>query len=159
MILKRPFIYGNSPFSRTMQLRRAWAGRNQHSFSFSLVYLPIKAPTHEQNNLNNTNTTKHIYRVTSPHFKCRSRTRTRIRTVAKGVYRTMSLDVVRHRTIILRYPTITRIAASVWTWQKTAKTSRYWPPDDCDVVQRRTIYPRWSTITLKSPIVGDRRTY
>ena len=33
------------------------------SFSFSLVYLPIKAPTHEQNNLNNTNTTKHIYRV------------------------------------------------------------------------------------------------
>ena len=31
--------------------------------SFSLVYLPIKAPTHEQNNLNNTNTTKHIYRV------------------------------------------------------------------------------------------------
>ena len=34
-----------------------------YSFSFSLVYLPIKAPTHEQNNLNNTNTTKHIYRV------------------------------------------------------------------------------------------------
>ena len=28
-----------------------------------IVYLPIKAPTHEQNNLNNTNTTKHIYRV------------------------------------------------------------------------------------------------
>ena len=36
---------------------------NAYSFSFSLVYLPIKAPTHEQNNLNNTNTTKHIYRV------------------------------------------------------------------------------------------------
>ena len=33
------------------------------NFSFSLVYLPIKAPTHEQNNLKNTNTTKHIYRV------------------------------------------------------------------------------------------------
>ena len=33
------------------------------NYSFSLVYLPIKAPTHEQNNLNNTNTTKHIYRV------------------------------------------------------------------------------------------------
>ena len=38
-------------------------GKNTNSFSFSLVYLPIKAPTHEQNNLNNTNTTKHIYRV------------------------------------------------------------------------------------------------
>ena len=29
----------------------------------SLVYLPIKAHTHEQNNLKNTNTTKHIYGV------------------------------------------------------------------------------------------------
>ena len=29
-------------------------------YSFSLVYLPIKAPTLEQNNSKNTNTTKHI---------------------------------------------------------------------------------------------------
>ena len=29
-------------------------------------------------------------------------------------------------------------------------------PDD--VVQRRTIDPRWSAITIKSPIVGDRKT-
>ena len=28
----------------------------------------------------------------------------------------------------------------------------------CNVVQRRTIFPRWSAITLKSPIVGDRKT-
>ena len=37
-------------------------------------------------------------------------------------------DVVRHRTIIFRYPTWTRIAASFWTWPKTAKTSWDWPP-------------------------------
>ena len=34
-----------------------------YSFSLALVYLPIKAPTHEQNNLKNRNTTKHIYMV------------------------------------------------------------------------------------------------
>ena len=38
--------------------------------------------------------------------------------------RTMSCDVVRHRAIILRYPTLTR---SFWTWPKTAKTSWDWP--------------------------------
>ena len=58
--------------------------------------------------------------------------------------RTMSCeivrDVVRHRTIILGYPTWTRIAASFWTWSKTAKTSRDWPPmtaTSSNVVQRR----------------------
>ena len=35
----------------------------QFQFSFSLVYLPIKAPTLEQNNSKNTNTTKHIYKI------------------------------------------------------------------------------------------------
>ena len=36
---------------------------NDKHYSFSLVDMPIKAPTLEQNNLKNTNTTKHIYRV------------------------------------------------------------------------------------------------
>ena len=49
--------------------------------------------------------------------------------------------VVRHRTIIFRYPTWTRIAASFWTRPKTAKTSWDWPPmtaTSYNVVQRRT---------------------
>ena len=37
-------------------------------------------------------------------------------------------DVVRHHTIIFRYPTWTRIAASFWTGPKTAKTTWDWPP-------------------------------
>ena len=55
-------------------------------------------------------------------------------------------DVIRHRTIIFGYPIWTRIAAIFWTSPRIG-------PDDCDVVQRRTIYPRWSPITLRSPIV------
>ena len=76
--------------------------------------------------------------------------------------RTTSHDIARHRTIIFRYATWTRIAASFWTWPKIAKTSWDWPPMTAtsynDVVQRRTIYLRWSAITIKSPIVADRKT-
>ena len=60
----------------------------------------------------------------------------RRRTMSYDVVR----DVVRHRTIILRYPTWTRIAASFCTWPKTAKTSWDWPPitaTSYNVVQRR----------------------
>ena len=40
--------------------------------------------------------------------------------------RSMPCDVVQHRTIILIYPTLKRIAASFWTWPKTTNTSWNW---------------------------------
>ena len=41
-----------------------------------------------------------------------------------------------------------------------ARSSYYIPHEreSYNVVQRRTIYPRWSAITLKPPIVGARKT-
>ena len=47
-------------------------------------------------------------------------------------------DVVRHRTIIFRYPTWTRIAASFFNKTKNCQDIVRLASDDCDVVQRRT---------------------
>ena len=75
-----------------------------------------------------------LSRMTSSHIYC-----TNIVWWASMSYDVVR-DVVRHRTIIFRYPTWTRIAASFWTWPKTSWDKSDWPPmtaTSCNVVQRR----------------------
>ena len=58
-----------------------------------------------------------VQRRTIPDEVVRRR-RTTIAQISYDVprRRKMSCDVVRHRTIILMYPTLTRITANFWTW-------------------------------------------
>ena len=76
-------------------------------------------------------------------------------------YRTVSIDVARCRV------TSYGIARSSCDIPHERESQQDFEHDqklpihleiECNVVRLRTIYPRWSAITLKSPIVGGRKT-
>jgi hypothetical protein len=64
--------------------------------------------------------------------------------------RTMSYDLVRLWTMIVRYTTILGIAARFYTWapkEEDVVIRLTIIPYDCDVVRGRTIISRWAAIT------------
>ena len=83
-------------------------------------------------------------------------------TIAQHIVRwaSTSLDVVWRRTTSHDHLRISHMHENRRKFLNITKNCQdivRLTPDDCDVVQRRTINARWSAITLKSPIVGGRK--
>ena len=76
----------HSKLGRMCILEMFYAGHMCYTYSqFSLVYLPIKVPTFEQNNLKNTNTTKHIYKIIQLYVYIQCYVLGTLRHIMKGI--------------------------------------------------------------------------